>query len=64
MTGNHLVIFNPNGKNFLLKILLNIPYYLDLQRRYKFSVHNWTEDIYSYLSLEYLYSILDPGVYR
>ena len=45
MIRNHFVIFNPNGKVFLLKIFLIIPYYLDLQRWYKFSVHTWTKTL-------------------
>ena len=56
------IIFNPNGKVSLLKIFLIIPYHLDLQRWYKFSVHNWTENIYPYPSLESLHNIVCPGV--
>ena len=63
MIRNHFVIFNPNAKVFLLKMFLIIPHYLDLQRWYKFSVHNWTKQIYLYPSLESLYNIVGPGVF-
>ena len=64
MIRNHFVIFNPNAKVFLLKMFLIIPHYLDLQRWYKFSVHNWTKQIYLYPSLESLYNIVGPGVFK
>ena len=64
MIRNHFAIFNPNGKVFLLKHFLIILYYLDLQRLYRFSAHNWTKQIYPYPSLESLYNIAGLGVFK